>query len=74
MHVYYFLKKEKMCAKISTMGYLLYWKYTQYSEEVTNLSGKVKENLVTPTFPIVHSYVSLICEPNAIHGRVWILV
>lgn len=53
---------------------MLYWKCVLYSKEATNLYEEVKEKLSTSTFLVLHSYVSLTCQPNAIHGFIWILI
>lgn len=41
------MRRKEVCTKSCTMKYMLYWKNAQCSEEVTNFSEKVKENLAT---------------------------
>lgn len=44
--------RKEACSKCSTMGYMLYSKYAQYSKKETNLFGEDKENLAIYIFPI----------------------
>lgn len=71
MYICCFWNKEKeACSKSGIMGYMPHWKCAQYSKKEINLSGELKENLASCIFPILYSYMSLTCQPNAIHGLV----